>query len=379
MTSDLNRTLTLEYALGTNLPERIIHPGGHIRNCYTPAGRKTGKKVFDASNNLLSQELYYGDLIIKDGRASRILHADGVVNLSGGPPEFHYHLKDHLGNVRLVITPDASNNPVVLQANDYYPFGMSYSTVPGVNKYLYNSKEEQEMPGKFLDYGWRMYDAQLGRWHGVDIMSEQRYWLSPYNYVQNNPIIRIDPDGNIDWKVVGKGALGVAGGVGSLALAATITPSGIGIPAAGYLAVQGLAGASFGVTTMIVGFASPASQETQDLANEIPTCMLDVGAMIYQQANDIDSELPRTVAQTTSLITSFSLSKVPNTASNAVSLTTDVITAVQGANLVLESSRNNSNNNSEQISTEKVSTSDSNNTLRVSSMPDEKVIGSLPK
>jgi hypothetical protein len=84
MTSDLNRSLTLEYALVTNLPERIIHPGGHIRNYYTQAGRKTGKKVFDAFNNLLSQELYYGDLIVKDGRATRILHGDGVVNLSGG-------------------------------------------------------------------------------------------------------------------------------------------------------------------------------------------------------------------------------------------------------------------------------------------------------
>jgi RHS repeat-associated protein len=195
MTSDLNRSLTLEYALGTNLPERIIHPGGHIRNYYTPAGRKTGKKVFDASSNLLSQELYYGDLIVKDGRATCILHGDGVVNLSGEPPQFDYHIKDHLGNVRLVITPGASNNPLVLQANDYYPFGMSYSTAPGVNKYLYNSKEEQEMPGKFLDYGWRMYDAQLGRWHGVDPLAEEYYSWSPYNYTMNNPIRFIDPNG----------------------------------------------------------------------------------------------------------------------------------------------------------------------------------------
>src|SRR5690606_17666617 len=116
--------------------------------------------------------------------------------------EYIYQYKDHLGNVRLSYKDEGNQNPLVVDSNDYYPFGMSFvrnedeEAKFGVGSYFnykYNGKELQETG--MYDYGWRQYMPDIGRWYGMDQLSEKFHYASPYAYVLNNPLSFIDPDG----------------------------------------------------------------------------------------------------------------------------------------------------------------------------------------
>ena len=48
----------------------------------------------------------------------------------------------------------------------------------------------------------RYYIANLSIWTTVDMMSAYRPSLTPYNFVQNNPIGRIDPTGALDEDII---------------------------------------------------------------------------------------------------------------------------------------------------------------------------------
>ncbi|MCI5055686.1 MAG: RHS repeat-associated core domain-containing protein, partial [Flavobacteriales bacterium] len=142
-----------------------------------------------------------------EGAMEAVYHESGRIVPSSNSYEYQYHIKDQLGNSRVCFTDKNNDGKIkeddgeVLQRNHYYPFGAdqegAWSTVIGIkNNYQYNGKEFQNAFGlDWYDYGSRHYDPHLGKWHSIDPKAEDFHEWSPYNYVLNNPIKLIDPDG----------------------------------------------------------------------------------------------------------------------------------------------------------------------------------------
>ncbi|WP_336719083.1 RHS repeat-associated core domain-containing protein, partial [Chryseobacterium mucoviscidosis] len=114
--------------------------------------------------------------------------------------QYIYQYKDHLGNTRVSFGRNSAGVLEIVDANDYYPFGMnhlksgnSFFGSSSYKNYKYNGKELQETG--MYDYGARFYMPDIGRWGVVDELAEKSRRFTPYNYAVNNPIMFIDPDG----------------------------------------------------------------------------------------------------------------------------------------------------------------------------------------
>ena len=190
LTKDLNKGIsTITYNV-LNLPNMVTFSDGSTI-AYTYGADGTKLKTVHKIGSTTTTTDYCGNVIYENGVQKLLLTEEGYVTLSDG--KYHYYLKDHQGNNRVVINQSGT----VEEANHYYPFGGVFASSGNVQPYKYNGKEYDSKKGlNWYDYGARHYDAVLGRFTTNDRFAEKYYSMSPYQYGANSPVGNIDVNGD---------------------------------------------------------------------------------------------------------------------------------------------------------------------------------------
>ncbi|MFT5821470.1 MAG: RHS repeat-associated protein [Crocinitomix sp.] len=117
-----------------------------------------------------------------------------------------YELKDHLGNVRTVVTDrkiyDGSNYTAeIVSVTDYYPYGMQ---MPGRNqtsavyRYGFQGQEKDDEvkgEGNSVNYKYRMHDPRIGRFFAVDPLAGKYPHNSSYAFSENRVVDGVELEG----------------------------------------------------------------------------------------------------------------------------------------------------------------------------------------
>jgi RHS repeat-associated protein len=91
----------------------------------------------------------------------------------------------------------------LLQEQSYYPFGLQMAGISdkalnkldSKNKFNGGVELEEDYGVNLYSTFYRQYDPQIGRFGGVDVLSEKTIGLSTYQFAVNNPISYNDPTG----------------------------------------------------------------------------------------------------------------------------------------------------------------------------------------
>ena len=189
LSKDLNKNISSIQYNCLNLPSKVTFADGSTVT-YTYAADGAKLRAVYVINGSTTTTDYYGNVVYENGTQKWLLTDEGYVSLSDG--QYHYYLKDHQGNNRVVINSAGT----VEETNHYYPFGGTFASTNTIQPYKYNGKEYDGKKGlNWYDYGARWYDAGTGRFTAVDPMAKDLYSCSPYAYCVNNPIFYIDPNG----------------------------------------------------------------------------------------------------------------------------------------------------------------------------------------
>ena len=160
--------------------------------------------VFEMTEENLLEESHF--LRIKDDQRciATLIYKPKEVSLNA---QVRYTLDNHLGSYLLEV--DSTGD--VLSYEEYYPYGGT-ALVAGSNlelkHYRYSGKERDTNTGLYY-YGVRYYAPELRRWLSTDPAGTVD-GLNLYGFVRGNPVLLVDPNGNMGKRKSSSSGLTVA-------------------------------------------------------------------------------------------------------------------------------------------------------------------------
>jgi RHS repeat-associated protein len=185
---------------------RIISLNGHPTYLYDAEGRRVAKYsgstitasyLLDLGGNQVTELNSSGSWVHTNVFAGGRLQATYEGTAGPSPNTWHFHLTDWLGTNRMQTTAAGNQEEVCYS----YPFGDGLlCSGTDATEHHFTGKERDAESG--LDYfGARYLTTDLGRWMTPDpgkltlkhLINPQKW--DKFNYVLNNPLAMIDPDG----------------------------------------------------------------------------------------------------------------------------------------------------------------------------------------
>lgn len=237
MTTDQNKGITSITYNHLDLPTKVVFGAENrkIEYLYNAAGMRIQKAVtsVEAAGTVTTTTNYFQGFQYKGKTLLLFPTAGGYVNYtpatsSGGlgeevitPEGYNYvfNYTDHLGSIRLSYGIDPATQVLkIIEENHYYPFGLKHAKYntdwnifertdegvklkPGTDKpleykYKFLGQERQDELGLNWDtFRHRNYDYAIGRFFGIDPVSEEYLSISPYQFAHNNPVWKIEIEG----------------------------------------------------------------------------------------------------------------------------------------------------------------------------------------
>jgi len=184
-------------------------------------------KEKDPNQNQSDKPKAYLNFLLFDDQFNFVEENSGVRQVKGEPDELQTLVVDKMPVTRngflYIYTSNETEQDVffddvtvtqingpLLEETHYYPFGLTMAGISSnalrgtnyeENRLKYNGKELQSKEFEdgsgleWYDYGSRILDPQIGRWHSSDPMAAKMRRWTPYSYAFDNPMRFIDPDG----------------------------------------------------------------------------------------------------------------------------------------------------------------------------------------